>query len=93
MCPKPWKVSSHLKKALVRLITPPVIGFSFFFTTGRAPEIRTLDLEKVGVKINKETGKVVVAPDEATSVPNIYAIGDIAEVGAKDFLTLTSNQA
>ncbi|KAI7813106.1 putative thioredoxin reductase 2 [Triplophysa rosa] len=49
------------------------------WAVGRAPEIRTLNLEKVGVETNKETGKVIVAPDEATSVPNIYAIGDIAE--------------
>lgn len=48
---------------------------------GRAPETKTLNLEKVGVEINKETGKIIVAADEATSVPNIFAIGDIAEVG------------
>lgn len=57
-----------------------------FFTVGRAPETRTLNLEHVGVEINKESGKVIVAADEATSVPNVYAIGDIAEVGAKDFV-------
>ncbi|RXN07178.1 thioredoxin reductase 2 [Labeo rohita] len=45
----------------------------------RAPETKTLNLEKAGVGINKETGKIIVAADEATSVPNIFAIGDIAE--------------
>ncbi|XP_051977179.1 thioredoxin reductase 2, mitochondrial-like isoform X2 [Xyrauchen texanus] len=49
------------------------------WAVGRAPEARTLNLENVGVKINKETGKIIVAADEATSVPNIYAIGDIGE--------------
>lgn len=33
------------------------------------------------MEINKETGKIIVAADEATSVPNIFAIGDIGEVG------------
>ncbi len=36
------------------------------------------------MEINKETGKIIVAADEATSVPNIFAIGDIAEVGVMD---------
>nr|XP_055054521.1 thioredoxin reductase 2, tandem duplicate 2 [Misgurnus anguillicaudatus] len=49
------------------------------WAVGRAPETRILNLEQVGVEINKETGKIIVAADEATSVPNIYAIGDIGE--------------
>ena len=35
------------------------------------------------MQLDKETGKIVVAPDEATSVPNIYAIGDISQVDTK----------
>ncbi|RXN30805.1 thioredoxin reductase mitochondrial [Labeo rohita] len=52
---------------------------SVLWAVGRAPETKTLNLEKAGVGINKETGKIIVAADEATSVPNIFAIGDIAE--------------
>uniref|UniRef100_A0A9J8A1F5 Thioredoxin reductase 2 n=1 Tax=Cyprinus carpio carpio TaxID=630221 RepID=A0A9J8A1F5_CYPCA len=52
---------------------------SVLWAVGRASETKTLNLEKVGVEINKETGKIIVATDEATSVPNIFAIGDIAE--------------
>ncbi|XP_051552691.1 thioredoxin reductase 2, tandem duplicate 2 isoform X1 [Myxocyprinus asiaticus] len=52
---------------------------SVLWAVGRAHEARTLNLEKIGVEINKETGKIIVAADEATSVPNIYAIGDIGE--------------
>lgn len=55
--------------------------FSSILTIGRAPETKTLGLEKVGVKLNKESGKILVAADESTSVPNIYAFGDIGEVG------------
>nr|XP_033810372.1 thioredoxin reductase 2, mitochondrial isoform X1 [Geotrypetes seraphini] len=46
---------------------------------GRAPSIKSLNLENVGVKVNAETGKIIVDSFEATSVPNIYAIGDITE--------------
>ncbi|XP_053135339.1 thioredoxin reductase 2, mitochondrial isoform X3 [Hemicordylus capensis] len=46
---------------------------------GRAPDTRTLNLEIPRVKINSATGKVIVDASEATSVPHIYAIGDITE--------------
>lgn len=49
-------------------------------SSGRAPETKALGLDKLGVQLNKETGKIVVGPDESTSVPNIYAFGDIGEV-------------
>uniref|UniRef100_A0A8C7V5H9 thioredoxin-disulfide reductase (NADPH) n=1 Tax=Oncorhynchus mykiss TaxID=8022 RepID=A0A8C7V5H9_ONCMY len=52
---------------------------SVLWAVGRAPETKTLGLEKVGVKLNKESGKILVAADESTSVPNIYAFGDIGE--------------
>lgn len=50
-------------------------------TSGRAPETKALGLDKLGVQLYKETGKIVVGADESTSVPNIYAFGDIGEVG------------
>uniref|UniRef100_A0A4W5MP92 Thioredoxin reductase 2 n=1 Tax=Hucho hucho TaxID=62062 RepID=A0A4W5MP92_9TELE len=52
---------------------------SVLWAVGRAPETKTLSLEKVGVKLNEESGKILVAADESTSVPNIYAFGDIGE--------------
>ncbi|XP_029494027.1 thioredoxin reductase 2, mitochondrial-like [Oncorhynchus nerka] len=52
---------------------------SVLWAVGRAPETKTLGLEKVGVKLNKESGKILVAADESTSVPNVYAFGDIGE--------------
>ncbi|KAG7222078.1 hypothetical protein INR49_016648 [Caranx melampygus] len=45
----------------------------------RAPETKAMGLDKLGVQLNKETGKIVLGPDESTSVPNIYAFGDIGE--------------
>lgn len=52
----------------------------FMFTAGRAPETKALGLDKLGVQLNKETGKIIVGEDESTSVPNIYAFGDIGQV-------------
>ncbi|NXC48418.1 TRXR2 reductase, partial [Penelope pileata] len=49
------------------------------WAVGRAPDVETLNLETVGVKTNSETGKIIVDASEATSVPHIYAIGDITE--------------
>ncbi|KAJ8263441.1 hypothetical protein COCON_G00158980 [Conger conger] len=49
------------------------------WAVGRAAETRKLNLEKVGVVLEKESGNIIVADNEASSVPNIYAIGDIGE--------------
>uniref|UniRef100_A0A8D2N4E5 thioredoxin-disulfide reductase (NADPH) n=1 Tax=Zonotrichia albicollis TaxID=44394 RepID=A0A8D2N4E5_ZONAL len=49
------------------------------WAVGRAPDTKTLNLEAVGVKTNSETGKIIVDASEATSVPHIYAVGDITE--------------
>ncbi|KAM7391513.1 hypothetical protein PAMP_022198 [Pampus punctatissimus] len=52
---------------------------SVLWAVGRAPETKTLGLDKLGVQLNNETGKIIVGADESTSVPNIYAFGDISE--------------
>uniref|UniRef100_A0A8C5CZN4 Thioredoxin reductase 2 n=1 Tax=Gadus morhua TaxID=8049 RepID=A0A8C5CZN4_GADMO len=52
---------------------------SVLWAVGRAPEAKALGLDKVGVEVNRETGKIVVGADESTSVSNIYAFGDIGE--------------
>ncbi|NXA39111.1 TRXR2 reductase, partial [Eudromia elegans] len=49
------------------------------WAVGRVPDTKTLNLETIGVKTNPETGKIIVDASEATSVPHIYAIGDITE--------------
>ncbi|XP_072328869.1 thioredoxin reductase 2, tandem duplicate 2 isoform X2 [Scyliorhinus torazame] len=49
------------------------------WAVGRAPETGGLHLDKAGVQINPETGKVIVGENEETSASHIYAIGDIAE--------------
>uniref|UniRef100_A0A3Q1B6C0 Thioredoxin-disulfide reductase n=1 Tax=Amphiprion ocellaris TaxID=80972 RepID=A0A3Q1B6C0_AMPOC len=52
---------------------------SLLWAVGRAPETKALGLDKLGIQLNKETGKLIVGADESTSVPNIYAFGDISE--------------
>uniref|UniRef100_A0A8C5YVN5 thioredoxin-disulfide reductase (NADPH) n=1 Tax=Marmota marmota marmota TaxID=9994 RepID=A0A8C5YVN5_MARMA len=46
---------------------------------GRIPETRNLNLKEVGVNINPENQKIIVDAQDITSVPHIYAIGDVAE--------------
>ncbi|XP_056676900.1 thioredoxin reductase 2, mitochondrial [Monodelphis domestica] len=46
---------------------------------GRVPETSNLNLEKVGVELHPTTQKIVVDAKEMTSVPHIYAIGDISQ--------------
>ncbi|XP_048199459.1 thioredoxin reductase 2, mitochondrial isoform X3 [Perognathus longimembris pacificus] len=52
---------------------------TILWAIGRVPETRGLNLEKAGVNTNPETQKILVDSREASSVPHIYAIGDVAE--------------
>eukprot|EP00330_Aristerostoma_sp_ATCC50986_P002106 CAMPEP_0114582708 /NCGR_PEP_ID=MMETSP0125-20121206/6619_1 /TAXON_ID=485358 ORGANISM="Aristerostoma sp., Strain ATCC 50986" /NCGR_SAMPLE_ID=MMETSP0125 /ASSEMBLY_ACC=CAM_ASM_000245 /LENGTH=492 /DNA_ID=CAMNT_0001775791 /DNA_START=39 /DNA_END=1517 /DNA_ORIENTATION=- len=45
---------------------------------GRQADLSGLELEKAGVEINPKSKKVIVDETEATSNPNVFAIGDIA---------------
>lgn len=45
---------------------------------GRKPDVKNLGLEKLGININEETGKIAVDSFERTNFSNIYAIGDCA---------------
>jgi glutathione reductase (NADPH) len=47
------------------------------FAIGRHPNVVDLGLEKAGVVINPENGGIAVNDYSQTSVPNIYAIGDV----------------
>uniref|UniRef100_A0A8C9M7V9 thioredoxin-disulfide reductase (NADPH) n=1 Tax=Panthera tigris altaica TaxID=74533 RepID=A0A8C9M7V9_PANTA len=46
---------------------------------GRDSCTRKMGLDKIGVKINKKTGKIPVNDVEQTNVPYVYAVGDILE--------------
>jgi glutathione reductase (NADPH) len=47
------------------------------FAIGRHPNVSGLGLEKAGVAINPRNGGIAVDGWSKTSVPNIYAIGDV----------------
>ena len=47
------------------------------FAIGRHPNVAGLGLEKAGVAINPSNGGIAVDHSSKTSVPNIYAIGDV----------------
>jgi len=47
------------------------------FAIGRHPNVANLGLEKAGVAINPGNGGIAVDGFSRTSVPNIYAIGDV----------------
>jgi glutathione reductase (NADPH) len=47
------------------------------FAIGRHPNVANLGLEKTGVAINPANGGIMVDSFSRTSVPNIYAIGDV----------------
>jgi glutathione reductase (NADPH) len=47
------------------------------FAIGRHPNVDGLGLDKVGVKLNANNGGITVDNFSRTSVPNVYAIGDV----------------
>ena len=47
------------------------------FAIGRHPNVANLGLEKAGVAINPRNGGIAVDDRSKTSVPHIYAIGDV----------------
>jgi glutathione reductase (NADPH) len=54
-----------------------IISNQVMFAIGRHPNVGGLGLEKVGVALNPKNGGVSVDNFSKTSVPNIYAIGDV----------------
>jgi thioredoxin reductase (NADPH) len=48
------------------------------FAIGRSADTKLLNLEAVGVK-TASNGKIIAGDDDKTSVPNIYAIGDVCQ--------------
>jgi glutathione reductase (NADPH) len=47
------------------------------FAIGRHPNVANLGLEKAGVAINPKNGGIAVNEFSQSSVPNIYAVGDV----------------
>ena len=56
----------------------PIDADMLLWAVGRAPNTAGLGLEKVGVKLGKN-GAILVDDDNQSSVPSIYAIGDVTD--------------
>ena len=54
-----------------------VAGDQVMFAIGRHPNVKGLGLEKAGVALNPVNGGIAVNEFSQTSVPNIYAVGDV----------------
>ena len=49
------------------------------FAVGRRPNLTGLGLDAAGVKVNKKGGGITVNEFSQTSVPHIYAVGDVTD--------------
>jgi glutathione reductase (NADPH) len=72
------KVDKHGKEFTTHLSNGSSIASDqVMFAIGRHPNVGGLGLEKAGVAINSHNGGIAVDSFSKTSVPNIYAIGDV----------------
>ena len=72
------KVDRHGKEFTTHLSDgSSVASDQVMFAIGRHPNIANLGLENTGVAINPRNGGIAVDSFSRTSVPNIYAIGDV----------------
>src|SRR5712675_912550 len=72
------KVEKHGKEFTTHLSNGSSIASDqVMFAIGRHPNLANLGLEKAGVAINPNNGGIAVDSFSRTSVPHIYAIGDV----------------
>src|SRR6202045_3429640 len=72
------RVDKHGKEFTTHLSNgSSVASDQVMFAIGRHPNVTNLGLEKAGVAINPANGGIAVDGFSKTSVPNIYAIGDV----------------
>jgi glutathione reductase (NADPH) len=72
------KVDKHGREFTSHLFNGSSIASDqVMFAIGRHPNVKGLGLEKAGVAINPHNGGINVDGFSQTSVPNIYAIGDV----------------
>uniref|UniRef100_A0A673M8Q5 thioredoxin-disulfide reductase (NADPH) n=1 Tax=Sinocyclocheilus rhinocerous TaxID=307959 RepID=A0A673M8Q5_9TELE len=60
-------------------ISNAAVSLQVLIAVGRDACTGKIGLDKAGVKVNAKNGKIPVNDEEQTSVPHIYAIGDILE--------------
>ena len=71
------KCKKHLNQLIVTLSDGSTVNTDcLFYATGRIPNTSNLGLEQIGVKVDG-SGAVVINELQQSSVPSIYAIGDV----------------
>ena len=72
------RVEKHRKEFTAHLSNGSSIASDqVMFAIGRHPNVAGLGLEKAGVTLNQHNGGITVDGFSRTSVPNIFAIGDV----------------
>src|SRR6266568_3974869 len=72
------KIDKHGKEFTTHLSNgSSIVSEKVMFAIGRHPNVANLGLENAGVAINPSNGGIAVDAWSKTSVPNIYAIGDV----------------
>jgi glutathione reductase (NADPH) len=72
------RIDRHRREFTTHLSNGSSIGSDLvMFAIGRHPNVANMGLEKAGVAINPNNGGIAVDGWSKTSVPNIYAIGDV----------------
>ncbi len=74
----PKKIEAHGDERILTFEGHKLTTDLVFFATGRAPATKGLGLEKIGVKTN-DADAVLVDQHLRTSLPNIYAMGDVTD--------------
>ena len=73
------KVEAESGKQTIWLNTQEtIIADQILSATGRKPNTHSLGLDEVGIKTGP-VGQIIVSEDAQTSVPSIYAIGDVTD--------------
>lgn len=82
---QPVKLERTKEDGPIRVTMEDSMGFQYeeefdtvLFGTGRAPEVASLGLEQVNIKVDSVSGKIVVDDQFKTTQAGIYALGDCA---------------
>ena len=60
---------------------------------GRRPNTAGLGLDAVGVEVDAKSGAIRVSPDSRTTVPSIYAVGDVTDRAALTPVAIAEGRA
>jgi len=90
------KILSVKEKGGMKVVTCEIGGKkknfkaeSLLVATGRSPNTKGMELEKIGVKLN-DKGAIIVDDEMRTSAPNIFAAGDVT--GEPMLVTVAAHQ-